>query len=155
MREAGRSLLEGACQIHRTALKKGSKHMGVPQAHFWLQLFQIVSLDFKPLTLLSITWCSVAQEMLSWKGMKPSNKTAINALTIISKLFSIIHFALTTSLKKSVSSFLCIFFFFSKYLLNASARCFAGHWKTSRNKTQFLRWGPHSFVGGKKWGSSK
>lgn len=57
-----------------------------------------------PWTLLLITWLSAAQEMPSWKDQEPSNKMAINSLTIILERFSIIHFALTTSLKKKVFS---------------------------------------------------
>lgn len=46
MREAGQRLPEGAFQTHGTALKKKKKSANSWESptHFWLQLFQTVSL---------------------------------------------------------------------------------------------------------------
>lgn len=53
----------------------------------------------KPLIPSSITWHPATHQMLSWKDLKPFNKMSTSSLSIISKLFGIIHFALTTFLR--------------------------------------------------------
>lgn len=105
MIEAGRRGLEGAFQTHRMALKKGMQAYGsLPNTFLAAAVSNCFTL-LKPLTPSSITWCSATHQMLSWKDLKPSNKMSINSLSIISHLFSIIHFALTTSLRKVFSPF--------------------------------------------------
>lgn len=102
MREAGRRLPEGHSRNteghwkRHVSRQESPKHIfgSCPSCSKWFHS--------KPLTPSSTTGSS-AQEILSWKDLKPSNKMVINSSAILTKPFRTIHFAFTILLKKAFS----------------------------------------------------